>query len=106
MAKKYLAIPATSTPSERVFSVAGIMVDKRHAALTPEMIDALVFLNKSSFFLGLTKECTSNQMPDLILEIDESSDSEELGEDLDEIHVLDVDEIVLDESGSESDESE
>jgi len=56
--------------------------------------------------LGLTKECTSNQMPDLKLEIDESSDSEELGEDLNEIHVLDVDEIVLDESGSESDESE
>jgi len=45
-------------------------------------------------------------MPGLILEIDESSDSEELGEDLDEIHILDVDEIVLDESGSESDKSE
>ena len=37
-------------------------------------------------------------MPELILKIDESSDSAELGEDLDEIHVLDVDEIVLDES--------
>ena len=70
------------------------------------MIDALVFLNENSFFSGLTKECPSNQMPGLILEIDESSDSEELGEDLDEIHVLDVDEIVLDESGSESDESD
>jgi len=47
LAKKCLAIPATSTPSERVFSVAGIVVDKRRAALTPEMIDALVFLNKN-----------------------------------------------------------
>ena len=38
--KKYLAIPATSTPSDHV---AGIVVDKRRVALTPEMVDALVF---------------------------------------------------------------
>ena len=80
------------------------MVDKRCAALTPEMIDALLFLNKNSFFLGLTKECPSNPMPDLILEIDELSDSEELGEDLEQIQAVDVDKILLDES--ESDVSE
>ena len=45
-------------------------------------------------------------MPDLTLQIDEPSDNKELGEDLGEIHVSDVDEIVLDESGSKSDESE
>ena len=106
MTKKHLAIPATSTLPERVFSVAGIVVDKRCAVLTPEMMDALVFLNKNGFFLGLTKECSSNQMPDLTLQIDEPSDNKELGEDLGEIHVSDVDEIVLDESGSKSDESE
>jgi len=33
-----------------VFSVAGIVVDERRAALTAEMINALVFLNKNSFF--------------------------------------------------------
>jgi len=35
-----------------VFSVAGIVVDKRHAVLTAEKINALVFLNKNSFFGG------------------------------------------------------
>jgi len=43
-------------------------------------------------------------MPDLILEIDELSDSEELGEDLEQIQAVDVDKILLDES--ESDVSE
>ena len=98
LAKKYLAIPATSTPSERVFSVAGIVVDKRRAALTPEMVDALVFLNKNSFMLALSNECPSNPKPDLILEIDESdeSENEELVEGLEQ----DVDDV------SESDDSE
>ncbi|XP_065893497.1 uncharacterized protein [Dysidea avara] len=102
LARKYLAIPVTSTPSERVFSVAGIVVDKRRAALTPEMIDALVFLNKNSFILGLTSECNLKSKPDLILEVN-MSDDEELVDDLEQI--ADVDEtLVL--GGSESDESE
>ena len=77
------------------------MVDKRRAALTHEMIDALVFLNKNSFFLGLTKECSSNPILHLILEIDGLSDSEELHEDLEQIQSVDVDKILLDESESE-----
>ena len=102
LAKKYLAIPATSTPSERVFSVAGIVVDKRRVALTPEMIDALVFLNKNSFLLGLNNEYPTKPKPDLILEIDDESDYEELVEDLEQ--AADVDEVLVD--GSESDDSE
>ena len=53
--------------------MAGIVMDKRRAALTPEMIDALVFLNKNSFMLGLNNECPTNPKPDLILEIDDES---------------------------------
>ena len=34
LARRYLAIPATSTASKRVFSVAGIVMDKRRCALT------------------------------------------------------------------------
>ena len=53
--------------------MAGIVVDKRYAALTPEMIDALVFLNKNSFMLGLNKKCPKIPKPGLILEIDDDS---------------------------------
>ena len=39
-------VPATSAPSERVFSAAGDVVDKLRAALTAENVDGLVFLHK------------------------------------------------------------
>ena len=45
LARKYLAIPATSAPSERVFSLAGNICSRRHASLSPYHLDALVFLN-------------------------------------------------------------
>lgn len=47
-ARKYLAIPATSAPSERVFSVAGNICNRRRASLSPENLDALVFLNANA----------------------------------------------------------
>ena len=44
MARKLLAIPATSAPSERVFSAAGHIVNKRRASLSSENVEMLVFL--------------------------------------------------------------
>jgi hypothetical protein len=47
VARKYLAIPASSTPSERVFSACGNLVCKKRARIHNEMVDQLVFLNKN-----------------------------------------------------------
>ena len=41
LVRTYLAVPATSTPSERVFSAAGNIVTKKTAALSPENVNAL-----------------------------------------------------------------
>ena len=46
LARKYLAITATSTPAECVFSVAGLVVSHLRASLSPEHVDMLAFLNK------------------------------------------------------------
>ena len=47
LAQKYLCIPATSVPAERVFSAAGLIVNRLRTRLTPEHVDMLLFLNKN-----------------------------------------------------------
>ncbi|RXN23605.1 zinc finger BED domain-containing 1-like protein [Labeo rohita] len=44
LAQQYLCIPATSAPSERVFSTGGNIVTCHRAALKPDTVDRLVFL--------------------------------------------------------------
>ena len=45
LARKYLASPATSVPCERLFSLAGHIVQKKRAALLPENVTKLVCLS-------------------------------------------------------------
>ena len=47
LAKRYLCIPATSAPSERVFSAAGLTIAKTRASLHPDNAADLIFLHNS-----------------------------------------------------------
>lgn len=47
IAKKYLCICATSTPSERVFSTAGSVVTPIRSLLKPDKVNMLVFLARN-----------------------------------------------------------
>ena len=90
LARRYLSIPATSTPSERVFSVAGIVVDKRRCALSAEMINALVFLHRNWQLLGLSDVGPVKPEPKLILQPQNSADDDSDDEDQPDLPQLEV----------------
>jgi len=47
----YLAIPATSAPSERAFSIAGFIASAKRCSLTPMMVENLHFLHDNAWVL-------------------------------------------------------
>ena len=48
LARKYLAIPATSASSERVFSTSGRTLENRRNGLAPQNVDSLLFIHDNS----------------------------------------------------------
>ena len=51
LAKRILAIPATSAPSERVFSVAANVVNKKRVRLDPDTVNLLIYLRGNKQFV-------------------------------------------------------
>ena len=47
LARRYLAMPATSASVERLFSVAGQIVTAKRASLHPDTVTLLVFLHEA-----------------------------------------------------------
>jgi len=49
LVEQYMCVPATSVPAERVFSAAGLVVNRLRSRLSPEHVDMLLFLRKNDY---------------------------------------------------------
>lgn len=54
LARRMLCVPATSAPTERVFSVAGLTISKCRASVLPKNASNLTFLHDS---WSVAEEC-------------------------------------------------
>jgi hypothetical protein len=50
-ARRYLAIPATSAPCERLFSTAGRILEKRRASIKPDTLSAILIVHENQSLL-------------------------------------------------------
>ena len=51
LAKNVLCVPATSVPSERLFSSSGYIVNKKRSSLDPHTVNMLVSLRVADFLV-------------------------------------------------------
>jgi len=51
IAERYFCVPATSVPSERIFSKAGQIVSARRSSLKPSTVNSLIFLNQNAWLI-------------------------------------------------------
>jgi len=50
ISKRYLSFPATSTTSERLFSVSGMIYTKRRNKLSPVLLQSILFLRENNYY--------------------------------------------------------
>lgn len=72
IARDFLVIPATSVPSEQMFSIAGQILTKRRSALSESMMNALMCSKNWFGFQEVTKEDLTAE-EDLLARIQEIS---------------------------------
>ena len=71
MARRYLAIPATSAPVERVFSISGNIIIKNRNRLEPNTVKRIVLLK--SWKIKSLKELENN-FQNTLIEVEEEEE--------------------------------
>ena len=54
--RSVLAVPATSVPPERVFSVAGLVINAKRSSLAPSRANKIIFVHENDRFVAALKD--------------------------------------------------
>eukprot|EP00117_Sycon_ciliatum_P005371 scpid60508/ scgid5098/ Zinc finger BED domain-containing protein 1; Putative Ac-like transposable element; dREF homolog len=113
VARRYLSASATSVPSERVFSSAGLLVNKLRCRLSPAHVDAVIFLNMNKMLRGtrssayqssLASATKATSVLSAVSQVADSDDEEIGGSYSPPFPVLDVSDSSSSEDAEDADE--
>ena len=76
VARKFLCVPATSVPAERVFSICGVVVNKLRCSLSTGSIDTPVFLCKNRFLQPTLQQLQGDNRPSEVRGVTNLSEEE------------------------------
>ena len=66
IARRVLAVPSTSMPSERIFSAAVLLINKLRNRLSSDIVDSIIFFNKNSIPQDIKKDATKSDFANVI----------------------------------------
>ena len=67
IARRVLAVPSTSMPSERIFSAAILLINKLRNRLSSDIVDSIIFFKtKNSVPQDIKKDATESDFANVI----------------------------------------
>ena len=69
LARFILAVPATSAPSERIFSLAGAVVNARRSSLSPRVVDKNTIFVYENVSVNVQTSLLTSRVVDLLMDM-------------------------------------
>ena len=66
IARRVLAVPSTSVPSEGIFTAAGLLINKLRNRLSSDIVDSIILFKQNSILQDIKKDATESDFANVI----------------------------------------